>query len=242
MSINLKAEMIRLAHANPELRKHLLPLIKEGGEKANTEEGAKKLYETYMKSLKDPSKSTKKPQDFFEAPKEEKGEGKGDSKSDSGGKDRKEEIKSVETKIKDLEKEISEKDHWESELEDLSLQEYNYDDYAGAGKKILEPFQSYFGSSGKKNTLKDWVSDYGDAKDVEKVETLMTIFSGKVGGWNSEISTVEAIEFFESGNAGKALRAITTALTNVDKDNRDQGANVKSKISKIEDMFDSSMY
>jgi hypothetical protein len=79
-SPSLRERAIRLASENPELRRHLLPLLrhdqvqelvsKEGAEKAKTEEGAKKLHEEYMKGLEDPSKSTKKPEDFFE-----KGEG-----------------------------------------------------------------------------------------------------------------------------------------------------------------------
>jgi hypothetical protein len=72
-----------LAQERPELRQHLLPLLRTAADKAKTEEGAKKLYKQYLDGLKDPSKSTKKPQDFFEKPEGDKG--KKDKSEDKGG-------------------------------------------------------------------------------------------------------------------------------------------------------------
>ena len=97
---SLRERAIRLASENPELRRRLLPLLKHDqlqellkhdqlqelvpktAEKAKTEEGAKKLHEEYMKGLKDPSKSTKRPEDFFEKPEgDEGGEDAGSQKT-----------------------------------------------------------------------------------------------------------------------------------------------------------------
>lgn len=65
---SLRQAVIKLAHANPELRKHLIPILRAAADKAKTEEGAKKLYEKYKE--KHPN-TTKKPQDFYEAPKDD---------------------------------------------------------------------------------------------------------------------------------------------------------------------------
>lgn len=81
---SLRNKVIKLAHDNPKLRKHLLPILaKTGAEKAKTEEGAKKLFEKYMDGLTpEGRKTTKKtPKDFYEKP-----ESKGKDKDDEKGK------------------------------------------------------------------------------------------------------------------------------------------------------------
>ena len=66
--MSTRNRLIKLAYENPELREKILPIL-VAGEKAKTEEGAKKLHEQYMK---DHPNSKNKPQDFFE-----KGDGEG---------------------------------------------------------------------------------------------------------------------------------------------------------------------
>ena len=62
---NLRTRLIRLAHANPDMRADLLMLIAH--DMAKTPAGAKKLYEKYIKTLEDPSKSKKSPKDFYDS-------------------------------------------------------------------------------------------------------------------------------------------------------------------------------
>ena len=80
MSYNLTTEMIRLAHANPHLRPHLLPLIKEARE-FDTDEALKKYLEEHPKA--DPSNHwVKKDEGGGKAEDEPEGEDKGKAEDD----------------------------------------------------------------------------------------------------------------------------------------------------------------
>lgn len=72
---HVRNQAIKMAFENPHLREKMLPLIKKlSGEKAKTEEGAKRLFDEYMKSLTPEGRKNtkKKPQDFYEKPAEDK--------------------------------------------------------------------------------------------------------------------------------------------------------------------------
>ena len=71
----LRCKLLKLAHENSELRIYLIPLLRLHYRKASkspTEEGAKKLFEEYRDSLKNPGhKTTVRWQDFLEEPPEQ---------------------------------------------------------------------------------------------------------------------------------------------------------------------------
>lgn len=60
----LRTALIKLAHEVPELRAHLVPLLRQAA-KSPTEEGAKKLFEEYRNGLKS-RKTTRTWKDFFD--------------------------------------------------------------------------------------------------------------------------------------------------------------------------------
>lgn len=63
----LRNTLIKLAHDNPKLRIYLIPLLRKAS-KSPTEEGAKKLFDEYRDSLKNPShKTTVRWQDFLKS-------------------------------------------------------------------------------------------------------------------------------------------------------------------------------
>ena len=73
-----REKLIRLAKENPSLAAKLLKMA----EKAQTEEGAKKLYKKYLDGLTPEGRrnTKKKPQDFYEKPSKDKpSKGKSDS-------------------------------------------------------------------------------------------------------------------------------------------------------------------
>ena len=77
MNPSTRSSLIRLAYEKPELREKILPLIKHSGDKAKTEEGAKKLFDKYMEGLTEEGRKNtkKKPQDFYEKPTEDSDSG-----------------------------------------------------------------------------------------------------------------------------------------------------------------------
>lgn len=78
--MSLRDKLIRIAYNKPELRNKILPLLKEAGDKAKTEEGAKKLFDKYMEGLTPEGRKNtkKKPEDFYEKPAEDSDSGKSD--------------------------------------------------------------------------------------------------------------------------------------------------------------------
>ena len=158
--------LIRIAHANPELRAEILPVVKEAkGGLAKTPEAAKRMWEKYKK--KNPG-TKKRPSDFYDRSQEGERREKSDkekSKAEKGEDATKERTKKLDKKKRDQKKrqnrivlDKADKDKIQAEVKGLSGDKLQSESEA-ALKEI---------SSAKLDLSK--ISDINKALDIAKEE------------------------------------------------------------------------